>query len=355
MSAPLARLLAGERLSRADWRDLLEHKQTIDRQALFRRAAEERRRWFGDEIYVRGLIELTSYCKNNCLYCGIRAGNSNAGRYRLEEETVLECCKLGYGWGFRTFVLQGGEDPWFTGERVARLVEAIKKQHPDCAVTLSLGEHPRQVYQAWFDAGADRYLLRHETAHPGHYASLHPPGMTLERRMACLHDLKDIGYQVGAGFMVGSPGQTAQTLAEDLFFLQEFRPHMVGLGPFIPQHDTPLRHAPAGTLEDTLLLLALVRLALPGVLLPATTALGTIHPRGRQLGIEAGANVVMPNLSPPQVRGQYSLYDNKLATGAEGAENMALLRALLAEIGCTVAVSRGDYPTQTDREAPADR
>ena len=344
MNERIQELLAGRRLSFEQWRRLLAERQELDKAALFSMAERERRRWYGDEIYVRGLIECSNICKNNCLYCGIRRDNRHASRYRLDRDTILACCKKGYAWGFRTFVLQSGEDPGMTPAWVAELVHSIKQRWPDCAVTLSLGEQERSVYQLWFDAGADRYLLRHETADPAHYGMLHPPELSLAHRMDCLRRLKEIGYQVGAGFMVGSPGQTADTLARDFCFLQDLQPQMVGIGPFIPQKDTPFAHQPPGTLEDTLVLLALVRLTLPRVLLPATTALGTIHPQGRELGIRAGANVVMPNLSPPAARDKYTLYDNKLHTGDEAAEHLAGLKQRLAAIGCTVAVGRGDFP-----------
>ena len=239
MSELLDKLCQNRRLDRAEWRKLLASRHTLDQTALFERAAAERRRWYGDEIYVRGLIECGNICKNNCLYCGIRRDNRHVARYRLDRDTILDCCEKGYGWGFRTFVLQGGEDPGFTPDWVAETVGTIKARWPDCAVTLSLGEFDRKIYQLWFDAGADRYLLRHETAHPAHYAKLHPPELTLAHRMDCLYTLKEIGYQVGAGFMVGSPGQNVDTLTEDFCFLQDFQPHMVGLGPFIPQKDTP--------------------------------------------------------------------------------------------------------------------
>lgn len=310
---------------------------------IFRRADARRREYYGADVYIRGLIEFTNYCKNDCLYCGIRRSNRNARRYRLSREEILACCREGYALGYRTFVLQGGEDPWYTPERVEELVRAVKAAHPDCALTLSVGEQPREVYQAWFDAGADRYLLRHETANDDHYRSLHPAEMSPENRKRCLWDLKDIGYQVGCGFMVGSPGQTPEHLAEDLLFIRVLEPDMVGIGPFIPQHDTPLRYQPAGTLELTLFLLGLIRLMLPDVLLPATTALGTIHPRGRELGIQAGANVCMPNLSPAEVREKYALYDNKICTGDEAAQCRRCLEARMASIGYRVVVHRGDH------------
>ena len=346
MDPLLSELLTRGVLEREQWRELLSRRHQLDRAALFALAREIRARWFGNRVYIRGLIECTNYCKNNCLYCGIRRGNSHVQRYRLTQAEILACCEQGYRWGFRTFVLQGGEDPRLTPDWVAQVVREITRRFPDCAVTLSLGEWEREVYRLWYEAGARRYLLRHETADPAHYARLHPPAQTLSRRIACLYDLKALGYQVGAGFMVGSPGQSDDTLAQDFCFLQDLQPEMVGIGPFLPQHDTPFAQEPPGTLEDTLLLLALLRLTLPAVLLPATTALATLHPRGRVLGMEAGANVVMPNLSPPAVRENYALYDGKAATGVEAAEHLADLRAQLAPLGLTVAVDRGDAPTK---------
>ena len=330
-------------LTGAEFAALIRGRDEALARELFRRADVRRREYYGADVYIRGLIEFTNYCKNDCLYCGIRRSNRNARRYRLSREEILACCREGYALGYRTFVLQGGEDPWYTPERVEELVRAVKAAHPDCALTLSVGEQPREVYQAWVDAGADRYLLRHETANDDHYRSLHPAEMSPENRKRCLWDLKDIGYQVGCGFMVGSPGQTPEYLAEDLLFIRALEPDMVGIGPFIPQHDTPLRYQPAGTLELTLFLLGLIRLMLPDVLLPATTALGTIHPRGRELGIQAGANVCMPNLSPAEVREKYALYDNKICTGDEAAECRRCLEARMASIGYRVVVHRGDH------------
>lgn len=297
---------------------------------------------YGNQVFVRGLIEFTNFCKNDCYYCGIRRSNPQAQRYRLSQEQILACCQAGYGLGFRTFVLQGGEDPWFTDERLCAMVRAIKERWPDCAVTLSVGERSRESYRLLREAGADRYLLRHETATPGHYQKLHPPELSLAHRLECLRQLKELGYQVGAGFMVGSPYQTLEDLVRDLRFLKEFGPHMVGIGPFLSQKDTPFRDFPNGSGELTLLLLSIVRLLLPGVLLPATTALGTLLPGGREQGILHGANVVMPNLSPEDAREKYTLYDNKLHSGAEAAESLNLLRQSLGEIGYEVVVSRGD-------------
>ena len=313
-----------------------------DEEYLFARAREVRHRVYGKAVYLRGLIEFTNYCKNDCYYCGIRRSNGNAQRYRLSKEQILDCCERGYELGFRTFVLQGGEDGYFTDERVCGLVSEIKDRYPGCAVTLSIGEKSRESYQAFFDAGADRYLLRQETSNPAHYRSLHPAELSIENRKRCLWDLKDIGYQVGCGIMVGSPGQTTAHIIEDLAFMRALQPHMVGIGPFIPHKDTRFRDERPGTLADTLHLLAILRLMLPDALLPATTALGTIHPLGREKGILAGANVVMPNLSPTAVRGKYLLYDGKICTGDEAAECRHCMERRMERIGYQVEVNRGD-------------
>ena len=305
-----------------------------------RRVREEN---YGKDVYLRGLIEFTNYCKNNCYYCGIRAGNLNCERYRLSEEQILSCCDIGYELGFRTFVLQGGEDPYYTDELLVSIISKIKEGYPDCAVTLSIGERSRESYQKLFDAGADRYLLRHETADKEHYELLHPSDLSFDNRMRCLRDLKEIGYQVGTGMMVGSPYQTIDHLVKDLRFLKEFKPEMVGMGPFIPHHDTLFADCEAGTAEMTLRLLSVIRLMLPDVLLPATTALGTIDPIGREKGILAGANVVMPNLSPSDVRDKYLLYDNKICTGDEAAECIRCMAMRIASVGYETVVARGDH------------
>ncbi|MBR4777653.1 MAG: [Lachnospiraceae bacterium] len=310
---------------------------------LAERAREVREKIYGKEVYLRGLIEFTNYCKNNCKYCGIRCANKNAERYRLSKEDILSCCDMGYELGFRTFVLQGGEDPYFNDDRMVEIVSAIRNDHPDCAITLSIGEREKESYQKLFDAGANRYLLRHETANKEHYGYLHPKEMSYDHRMQCLKDLKEIGYQVGCGMMIGSPGQKPEYFVEDLRFLQSFKPHMVGIGPFIPHHDTEYAGCSAGTVEMTLKLLSVIRLILPDVLLPATTALGTIDPQGREKGILAGANVVMPNLSPGNVRGKYLLYDNKICTGDEAAECIRCMTARVSRVGYTVVQSRGDH------------
>lgn len=330
-------------LTKDQWIQLIGSREVYESQAaaLAKKIREEH---FGNQIYVRGLIEFTNYCKNDCYYCGIRRSNPNAERYRLTMEQILECTDTGYELGFRTFVLQGGEDGYYTDERLEEIIKAIKEKHPDCALTLSLGERSRKSYELFYQAGADRYLLRHETADANHYQRLHPEEMSYQHRMNCLKELKDIGYQVGCGFMVGSPGQTEETLAEDMLFIQEFQPHMVGIGPFVPHHETPFGREPGGTVEDTLYLLSLIRILEPTVLLPTTTALGTIDPRGREKGILAGANVVMPNLSPTNVRKKYELYDNKICTGDEAAECRSCLSNRMKTIGCELVTHRGDAP-----------
>ena len=309
-----------------------------------------RRSVYGQDVYIRGLIEVSNYCKNNCHYCGIRRDNREVLRYRLTKEDLLSCCAQGYALGFRTFVLQGGEDPRLTGEVVCDWVDAIKSSYPDCAVTLSLGEKSKASYAALFRAGADRYLLRHETANDCHYGQLHPAELTAENRKRCLYDLKDVGFQVGAGFMVGSPYQTPRHLLEDLRFLQRLDPDMIGIGPFLPHHATPFGNEPKGSLTLTLRLLAMLRLMFPHALLPATTALGTLHPNGRVMGLQAGGNVVMPNLSPLSVRKLYTLYENKIATDAEAAEGLALLKMQVERAGYRVVTARGDV----NREIPID-
>lgn len=308
-----------------------------------RSAADEvRREIYGDEVYIRGLIEFTNYCGNDCYYCGIRRSNRNATRYRLTKEDILACCDEGYELGLRTFVLQGGEDRRFTDHMVCDIVSSIKERHGDCAVTLSIGEKSRESYEAYLRAGADRYLLRHETADAAHYGKLHPASMSADNRKRCLFDLKELGYQVGSGFMVGSPWQTAENILADLRFLQRLDPDMIGIGPYIVHADTPFRDMKSGSLTLTLRMISVLRLMFPHALLPATTALGTIHPMGREMGLLAGANVVMPNLSPAEVRELYTLYDDKLCTGAEAAESLNLLSAKVRDAGYRVAVARGD-------------
>lgn len=340
MQKLIDRLAQNHSLEKEEWIALITDRN--ESEYLFAKAREVSQRYYGHKIYTRGLIEFTNYCKNNCYYCGIRRDNRNAERYRLSDEEILSCCKEGYGLGFRTFVLQGGEDPYDTDERIAELVYRIRSSYPDCAITLSVGEKSRESYQSFFDAGADRYLLRHETADREHYQTLHPAEMSYENRMRCLLSLKEIGYQVGCGFMVGSPGQTAARLAADMLFITELQPQMVGIGPFVPHHDTPFAKENAGTVELTLYMIGLLRLLKPNLLLPATTALGTIDPAGREKGILAGANVVMPNLSPTGVREKYELYDHKICTGEEAAECRMCLNRRVERIGYQLTVERGD-------------
>lgn len=306
-------------------------------------AADIRRREnYGDKVYIRGLIEFTNYCRNNCYYCGIRRDNKKAERYRLTKDEILLCCDEGYKLGFRTFVMQGGEDPYYTDEMICDIVSKIKSRYPDCAVTLSIGEKPRESYQAFFDAGADRYLLRHETADPEHYGKLHPEAMSLENRKECLFDLKEIGYQVGSGFMVGSPYQTTENLISDLRFLQKLQPDMIGIGPYITHADTPFAEFKSGNVMLTLRLVSILRLMFPYALIPSTTALGTIHPQGRELGLKAGANVVMPNLSPVSVRKLYSLYENKICTGEEAAQCRGCLERRVESVGYKIVTDIGN-------------
>ena len=322
-----------------------EFKKLIDledRKYLVEVAQKRREEYYGKKVFVRGLIEVSNFCKNNCYYCGIRAENTSLMRYRLTKEEILDCCKIGYELGLRTFVMQGGEDIKLDDDFVCRTVSSIKKKYPDCAVTLSLGEKSYNTYKAYFEAGADRYLLRHESADALHYSKLHPDNMTLESRKECLWNLKEIGYQVGAGFMIGSPQQTLDNLVSDLRFLQELRPDMIGIGPFLPHSNTPFANAEKGSMQRTLNLISILRLMLSYALIPSTTALGTISPKGREEGLLAGANVVMPNLSPMRVRKMYQLYDGKISTGEESAQSIELLKKTVQKIGYDVVVDRGD-------------
>ena len=335
-------------LDQSEFSELILGRNDELSQYLFSLAREVRKRYYGEKVYIRGLIEYTNYCKNDCYYCGIRRSNKNVSRYRLDRDDILACCKEGYELGFRTFVLQGGEDPYFTDERMCDIISRIKDGYPDCALTLSIGEKSRESYRAFFDAGADRYLLRHETADSAHYGKLHPDELSSDNRKRCLYDLKEIGYQVGTGFMVGSPYQTAENLAKDMMFIKELKPSMVGIGPFIPHKDTPFADKPSGTLELTLFMLGLIRLTLPYALIPSTTALGTIAPNGRELGLKAGANVIMPNLSPVEVRKKYMLYDNKICTGEESAQCIQCLKNRVSSVGYEIVTDRGDAARAED-------
>ena len=343
MKSLIDKLVQESILQKEEWIFLLSNRDPEITEYAFKKARQVSLQHFGNKVFVRGLIEFTNCCKNNCFYCGIRAGNKKVARYRLTKEEILTCCRIGNELGFKTFVLQGGEDPWFTDEKLLDIITAIKEKYPDNALTLSLGERSYASYFAFKEAGVDRYLLRHETTNSEHYSKLHPENLSDISRKQCLMDLKNIGFQTGTGFMVGSPYQIIKNLAEDMLFIAEFKPQMLGIGPFIPHKDTPFADFQAGSVELTLFLLALARLLLPKVLLPATTALGTLDPNGREKAVLAGANVVMPNLSPLRVREQYMLYNNKIATGLEAAEGVKKLAGNMAAIGYELVHERGDY------------
>lgn len=328
-------------LERKELLELLNNLDNESKKYLIQKSHETRMKHYDNKVFMRGLIEFTNYCKRNCLYCGIRGSNKLTERYRLSNEEILSACESGYRLGYRTFVLQGGEDEYFTDEKIVKLVTEIKQKYPECAVTLSIGEKSYDSYQKYYKAGADRYLIRHETASKELYEKLHP-NASFENRIQCLWDLKEIGYQVGSGFMVGLPGQNNEDYVNDLLFLKKLSPHMVGIGPFIPHKDTPLSKESGGTLDQTILMIALTRLLLPEALIPATTALGSINPRGREEGIKAGANVVMPNLSPTSVRKKYSLYDGKICTGDEAAECRMCIEGRIKSVGFTLDMGRGD-------------
>ena len=342
-------LAASQQLDKNQLLDLIDHINEEDIDYLHQRADKVRKAHYGNKVYMRGLIEFTNYCTNNCLYCGIRKSNKNVERYRLTEEQILECCEMGESLGYRTFVLQGGEDPYFTDDKLVTLINQIKTNHPNCAITLSIGEKPYESYKKYYDAGVDRYLLRHETNSRKLYESLHP-NMSYDNRIRCLKDIKEIGLQVGAGFMVGLPNQTNEDFVNDLLFLKDLNPHMVGIGPFMPQKDTPLKNAQSGTAEMTYILLSIIRLLLPKVLLPATTALGSINPKGRENGLKAGANVVMPNLSPTNVRDKYLLYDGKICTGDEAAHCRGCIERRINSAGFAVDMGRGDHVDMNNRK-----
>lgn len=330
-------------LSSDEFRILIDECNEDDLRYINEIARIDTQKVFGNKIFVRGLIEVGNCCHNDCLYCGIRRSNRNVERYRLDKETILECCEEGYNLGFRTFVLQGGEDNYMTDERITDIVSSIRKKYNDVAITLSLGEKSLEAYQKFYEAGANRYLLRHETHNPLHYSKLHPSSMSLDNRLECLYNLKRIGYQTGTGIMVGSPWQTTENIVEDILFIEKFKPQMIGIGPFIPHCDTPFANYSAGSLNTTLLLLSIFRIMHPFALIPSTTALASISPEGRERGILAGANVVMPNLSPSSQRRKYSLYNNKASMGAEAAEGLVLLEQKLNNIGYTIDYGRGDF------------
>ena len=336
------KLYINHELSKEEYLELIINRDEI-REYISLLARKTCMEYYQNKVYVRGLIEFSNYCKNNCYYCGIRASNNHVDRYRLSKEEIIECTNIGYDLGFRTFVLQSGEDLYYTDDLLEEIIKEIKRNHPDCAITLSIGERSLDSYKRLKEAGVDRYLLRHETIDLAHYKLLHPKNMSYQNRMECIYNLKELGYQLGVGFMVGSPYQTLEMLAEELVFFYFFNPAMVGIGPFIPHKDTPFKDMNSNDSELTTFLLSLIRLTLPGVLLPATTALGTIDPKGREKGILAGANVLMPNLSPKDVRKKYLLYDNKICTGDEAAQCIQCLKKRIENIGREIVISRGDY------------
>ncbi len=336
------KLISSRSLTTEEYALLIDNRDDEITELLRNEAVRLRKEIYGNSVFIRGLIEIGNICKNDCYYCGIRKSNKSCERYRLTKEEIISCCKLGYSLGFCTFVLQGGEDPYFTDDLLCEIISEIKSFCPECAVTLSLGERSFLSYKRLFEAGADRYLLRHETADELHYSKLHPENLLLEKRIKCLNDLKQIGFQVGCGFMVGSPFQTTESIAKDLKFIEGFEPDMCGIGPFIPHDDTPFRSEPAGSVELTCFLLSVIRILHPGILLPSTTALGSLEPSGREKGILSSANVVMPNLSPLRVRDKYKLYNNKLSTGAESAEKLNELKKIMSSIGYEIVSDRGD-------------
>ncbi len=336
------KLAAGHSLTTEEYVRLIELKSPESSAYLTEKAIAARKRIYGNKVFIRGLIEISNICKNDCYYCGIRKSNKNCDRYRLTADEIVDCCIEGYSLGFRTFVLQGGEDSHFSDDILCDTIRRIKLNCHGCAVTLSLGERNEESYRNLFEAGADRYLLRHETATESHYRKLHPDTMSFENRFECLDTLKKIGYQVGCGFMVGSPFQTVYDIARDLKFIEEFSPDMCGIGPFIPHKDTDFKDCPSGSAELTCYLLSIIRLIKPNILLPATTALGTVNSDGRENGILSGANVIMPNLSPKSVRKKYMLYDNKLSDGDESAQNLENLKNKMLKIGYEIVTDRGD-------------
>lgn len=342
MNNIVSKLIKEHSLTLSEYGELISGYNEEIASVLRDEAVRLRKEIYGNTVYIRGLIEISNICKNDCLYCGIRKSNRLCERYRLGKEEILACCDYGYTLGFRTFVLQGGEDGFYTDEYLCSLVGMIKKNHPDCAVTLSLGERSEESYKRLFSAGADRYLLRHETADSEHYSKLHPENLTLANRISCLESLKKTGFQVGCGFMVGSPYQTTETIAKDLKFIEEFKPDMCGIGPFIPHKDTPFKDYPAGSVDFTCFLLSVIRIIKPDILLPSTTALGTLSESGREKGILSGANVVMPNLSPEEARSRYMLYNNKLNTGVESAEKLEELKKRIKTVGYEIVTDRGD-------------
>ena len=339
----IERIASGKELSVKEWIQAIDCDDPGYAEELKAAASDTRDRIYGKKVFARGLIEFTSYCRNDCYYCGLRRSNKNALRYRLSYDCIMDTAEAGYRAGFRTFVLQGGEDSYFTDERLIMIIRGIKERYPDAAVTLSVGERSFESYKALKEAGADRYLLRHETADDVHYRKLHPDDMSQENRIRCLYDLKELGYQTGAGMMVGSPGSSSRTLAEDMVFLSSLKPEMVGIGPFIPHSATPFRDEKRGSVDLTLRMVSLVRLALPHAMIPSTTALATASSDGQLQGILHGANVIMPDITPQSERSKYMIYDGKKITGDEAGENLRQIAEGMESIGYELSMERGDY------------
>ena len=336
------KLYQEQTLSKANLMTLLRNMNDEDREYLYEKAYSVRYENYKNSVYVRGLIEFSNYCKNDCSYCGISTHNKDITRYHMTPEEIHKTTEIGYDLGFRTFVLQGGEDTSFTDEVFADIIRSVKSAFSDVAITLSIGERSKSSYQMLYDAGADRFLIRHETINKKLYESLHPK-MSFDSRIQALYDLKDIGYQIGTGFMVGVPGQTIEDLADDLLFIKELDSHMIGIGPFIPHKNTPLKDEPSGSAELTYTLIAILRLMLPKSLIPSTTSLATLHTNNRYKGFQVGANVVMPNLTPYDYKKKYQLYDGKKITDTESYEALEQLKTQCVDAGFYLDMAKGDY------------
>lgn len=339
-----------KKLESAQWHKLISSFSKEDKEYARNIAQKITEEKFGNKVFFRGIIEFSNICNNDCLYCGIRHSNDKASRYCLTKKEIMLSCKEGYKLGYRTFVLQGGENEFVKSENFINLIRDIKSKYPDCAITLSVGECERKFYEEMYLAGADRYLLRHESADEEHYKKLHPKDMSLKNRIRCLRDLKEIGFQTGCGIMVGSPYQTPETLVKDMEFICEFNPAMVGIGPFIPHKDTPFANFETGSQDLTLFLLSLIRIMNEDILLPATTALGTVDQEGLIKGIQSGCNVIMPNVSPQNVRKKYMLYNEKLGTNFSAKESLEFLKTQMKSINREIVVGRGDHKMYIKKE-----
>ena len=305
---------------------------------LFKAADEVRKKYLGDEVHLRGLIEFTNICKRNCMYCGLRRDNKSLNRYRLSHEEIIDFAKKAVSYGYKTLVLQGGEDDYYTVERLVPIVKDLKAL--GVALTLSIGERPFEEYEALKKAGADRFLLRIETTDKELYEKL-DPGMSHENRIQCLKNLRKLGYEVGSGCLVGLPGQKIESLADDILFFKELDVDMNGIGPFIPNEDTPLKDAEGGQFELALKVMAIVRLLLPDINIPATTAMETLNKQGRVIALQCGANVVMPNVTEGEYRKLYALYPGKICTGDTPAHCRGCISGKIRGIGRIVSDGPG--------------